>query len=178
MGAKRDLVSAMTNADRARILAEARETLERVGRLLTKPYQPPPPADDDELAWPRDADTPRISLVSSDAMDAWRADAEVRQAAQDAADARRRREDQAREQQQVYVDQQSDVTELTKRLADLYETVSDLVDANAEHRARIAKLEAEQHAAELKHWTEHFARVGADKSKVIDLPALPLRRAS
>jgi hypothetical protein len=181
----------MTNADRARILAEARETLERVGRLLAKPYQPPPgpppPADDDELAWPDDAPQKRGAriLTSCDAMNAWRRDGEERKAAEEAETERRRtatwlqRSNAAVEQLDDRIAAEREFTSdvLIKLTARFNAQVSELRAELSKLRDELQALRAEhQQERELAYWTQHFASAGGHESK--SKVALPLRRVS
>jgi hypothetical protein len=180
----------MTNADRVRILQEARARLETSAELLTKPYvppdpQPPPPADELELgSWPRTAaDTPctRVPLVSAQPLKEWKADAIVRKAAKAAADARRRRE----EREMVEAREQLRVDEWLHRSTQLTADVDDkIAKAITAEREFVRELLTELTAhfqAKLRELDDAIRELrqeqSSDKATVIDLPGpLPLRR--
>jgi hypothetical protein len=185
----------MTPEQKRHILIEARETLARIDAgIKTKPYTPPPgpppPKSDNEFdSWPRETDTPQIAtipLVSTAAMDEWKADAEAREQAEEAEDERRRTADWlARSNAAAVYDQQQDDKIAQAVAAEREFTSQVLIKLTAHFNDEIRKLRdelralhAEQHERELAFWTQHFARADAGKQDHGSVITLPAKRVS
>jgi hypothetical protein len=176
-----------SDAQREYFLREARERARKdAAEIKTWPYVPPgPPApkppDDDALdSWPGDAETSMIAtipLVSTAAMDAWRRDAEARNAAVDVEDERRRTATWLqRSNAAVYDDQQLDdriAAAIAEAIRAEREFVTDvLIKLTVHFNGEISKLcdELREHQGSGR---------GADKgARILDLPNPLVRRAS
>jgi hypothetical protein len=179
MGAVGHLVSVMSNKQQFAILKQqAHEAIERADAALrTKPYTPPTRSSDDlDGSWPADPPSiPRIPLVSAQPQIEWNRDSLKRHYAKVKEDVHRRTRARIEriERSNAAVYQQDEALEA--RIMTAVEARLELLQDEVEYSLQKIDAALDELADGIRELQNGR---GADKSRVIDLPALPLRRVS